>query len=101
MRYTVGARVRVQVSRVDLDGRKIDFRMVHEGDEGGIPARPRKVVDKTGGAAAELASVKGADRAAKAGTKAAKGRSAHPVRAAKTAARKSGGKPPAKAPRRR
>jgi predicted RNA-binding protein with RPS1 domain len=32
MRYAVGARVRVQVSRVDLDGRKIDFRMVREGD---------------------------------------------------------------------
>ena len=30
IRYTIGARVRVQVSRVDLDGRKIDFRWVHE-----------------------------------------------------------------------
>jgi ribonuclease R len=28
--YCVGARVRVQVSRVDLDGRKIDFRWVQE-----------------------------------------------------------------------
>ncbi|KQU66217.1 MULTISPECIES: ribonuclease R [unclassified Rhizobacter] len=101
VRYTVGARVRVQVSRVDLDGRKIDFRMVHEGADDGIPARPRKVVDKTSGAAAELASVKGADRAAKAGTKAAKGRAAHPVRAAKTAARKGGGKTAAKTARRR
>ena len=33
MRYVVGARVRVQVSRVDLDGRKIDFRMVREGED--------------------------------------------------------------------
>jgi ribonuclease R len=31
-RYAIGARVRIQVSRVDLDGRKIDFRLVHEGD---------------------------------------------------------------------
>jgi ribonuclease R len=30
IRYSIGARVRVQVSRVDLDGRKIDFRLVHE-----------------------------------------------------------------------
>ena len=32
MRYAIGSRVRVQVSRVDLDGRRIDFRLVHEGD---------------------------------------------------------------------
>ena len=30
IRYNVGARVRVQVSRVDLDGRKIDFRWVQD-----------------------------------------------------------------------
>ncbi len=33
IRYAVGSRVRVQVSRVDLDGRKIDFRLVRDGDE--------------------------------------------------------------------
>ena len=33
IRYVVGTRVRVQVSRVDLDGRKIDFRLVREGEE--------------------------------------------------------------------
>ena len=33
MRYAIGTRVQVQVSRVDLDGRKIDFRLVHEGEE--------------------------------------------------------------------
>jgi len=33
VRYGVGARVRVQVSRVDLDTRKIDFRLVREGAE--------------------------------------------------------------------
>ena len=40
VRYGVGTRVRVQVSRVDLDGRKIDFRMVREG-RGRAAARPR------------------------------------------------------------
>ncbi len=33
VRYVVGSRVRVQVSRVDLDGRRIDFRLVREGAE--------------------------------------------------------------------
>jgi ribonuclease R len=30
VRYAIGTRVRVQVSRVDLDGRRIDFRLVRE-----------------------------------------------------------------------
>ena len=34
IRYAIGTRVRVQVSRVDLDGRKIDFRLVTPGEEG-------------------------------------------------------------------
>ena len=33
IRYAIGSRVRVQVSRVDLDGRRIDFRLVHEGQD--------------------------------------------------------------------
>ncbi|MGH8829652.1 MAG: ribonuclease R [Polaromonas sp.] len=53
IRYAIGTRVRVQVSRVDLDGRKIDFRLVHEGEEkAGLLGRAMK--DKTGGHAAEL-----------------------------------------------
>jgi ribonuclease R len=31
-RYAIGTRVRIQVSRVDLDGRKIDFRLVSESE---------------------------------------------------------------------
>ncbi|WP_428424181.1 ribonuclease R [Methylibium sp.] len=57
VRYVVGSRVRVQVSRVDLDGRKIDFRLVHE--SGLSPRAPR---DKTASAVEELQAVKGADR---------------------------------------
>ncbi len=34
IRYAIGTRVQVQVSRVDLDGRKIDFRLVSPGEEG-------------------------------------------------------------------
>jgi len=93
-RYAVGSRVRVQVSRVDLDGRKIDFRMVDEGGETALIARARR--DKFGageknqdtGAVGELAAITHADRALKAAAKARAGKGGHPVRAAKTAARK-------------
>jgi ribonuclease R len=37
IRYAIGTRVRVQVSRVDLDGRRIDFRLVR--DEDGVQNR--------------------------------------------------------------
>ena len=40
IRYAIGSRVRVQVSRVDLDGRRIDFRLVTEGED--LPARTGK-----------------------------------------------------------
>ena len=33
MRYAIGTRVQVQVSRVDLDGRRIDFRLIHEAEK--------------------------------------------------------------------
>ncbi len=98
-RYTVGSRVRVQVSRVDLDGRKIDFRMVNEGEEAALMARARrdKFGDKAGSdrspggdAVGELAVVTQADRALKAARKAraGAGKGAPPVRAVKAAARK-------------
>ncbi|MBN8509994.1 MAG: ribonuclease R, partial [Burkholderiales bacterium] len=60
-RYTVGSRVRVQVSRVDLDGRRIDFRMVR--DEHAAPAtRSRGARD----AGTELRELQAADRRVKA-----------------------------------
>ena len=42
IRYAIGSRVQVQVSRVDLDGRKIDFRLVNAGDD----LLPRALRDK-------------------------------------------------------
>ncbi len=95
VRYVVGSRVRVQVSRVDLDGRKIDFRMVREGEDDVGQLRARR--DKLAAAAGELAAVKDTDRAVKAATKkkaraGAGSGAAHPVRATKSAARKAGGR---------
>jgi ribonuclease R len=67
VRYAVGSRVRVQVSRVDLDGRKIDFRLVRDG----LPAVPGKPPRERahGSASATLDSVKATDRAHKRATK--------------------------------
>ena len=43
IRYAIGARVRVQVSRVDLDGRKIDFRWVQDDDLLNIDTNLKKI----------------------------------------------------------
>jgi len=105
IRYIVGSRVRVQVSRVDLDGRKIDFRMVHEGQAERSLARARR--DKfgeraskasIGNASTELAAVELDDRAMKAASR-SRSRSAagHREPAAKmapVASSKSGGRAP-------
>ncbi len=74
IRYIIGSKVRVQVSRVDLDGRKIDFRMVSENDE--LPARPPR--DRAGSAAAEGRAGNAAKPAKSAN---AGGRAARPPRA--------------------
>ena len=99
VRYAVGSRVRVQVSRVDLDGRKIDFRMVRDGEEDLAMARAKRdrTAERHTSAVTELAAVKETDRATKAITKRkgfnASGARANPARAAKAPARKG----PAKA----
>jgi len=55
IRYAIGARVRVQVSRVDLDGRKIDFRLVHEAGDGFSTKGPKsRDAAKRGSSAAAL-----------------------------------------------
>ncbi len=100
VRYIVGSRVRVQVSRVDLDGRKIDFRMVRDGEDEALAQRLRR--DKAATlAGSELAALKQTDRAVKAvakgKSKIASAKSARPSRATKAAARKaSAGRPASK-----
>jgi ribonuclease R len=69
VRYAAGARVRVQVSRVDLDSRRIDFRMVREGDAERLLSRGRKAEPRR--ASDELASVQARDRAARQAAKTA------------------------------
>ena len=109
IRYVVGTRVRVQVSRVDLDGRKIDFRLVREGEEAttsSLRTRREKAAERTEAATSEIVALKDADRVVKAVAKskarARSGASSRPVRAGKTAVRKSAtGRPGARGTPRR
>jgi len=66
VRYGAGSRVRVQVSRVDLDGRKIDFRLVREDDGERLIARGRRdkpMAAPAANAVEALAAVHEKDRA--------------------------------------
>ena len=100
MRYALGTRVRVQVSRVDLDGRKIDFRLLHEGDDkAGLVSRAMK--DKAGGFPDELPSQeRGAGLQRSGRSTAAQGRQATLEAAAPPQARKrkTAAKKPAASP---
>jgi ribonuclease R len=83
IRYAIGTRVRVQVSRVDLDGRKIDFRLINEG-EALLALTNRAMKDKTGGHAGELpAQERGLARDGKGNRRAAAGAS-RPARGSRT-----------------
>ena len=65
VRYAIGSRVRVQVSRVDLDSRKIDFRLVREGETDALVDRKRKPA-AAASPTDELKAVKTRDRESKA-----------------------------------
>ena len=97
LRYAIGTRVRVQVSRVDLDGRKIDFRLVREGEE----LLTRAMKDKSGEGAdaprgdkrAEKMAGKGDSKrdkrsAARAGGASDRGLARSPIQALKAAVKK-------------
>jgi ribonuclease R len=108
IRYTMGTRVRVQVSRVDLDGRKIDFRMVREGEAERLLARGQ--AGAASSSVEALAAVKDADRIARGAARAAKaaqagrgskkaagaGRSTHVAKAAQGPLMESGVLPASK-----
>jgi ribonuclease R len=90
IRYAIGTRVRVQVSRVDLDGRKIDFRLVREGEELALRAMKDKGI-MPGGEPAKAASRRGARKKPEAASTAQSA-----MRALKTAVKKAAGKLKAK-----
>jgi ribonuclease R len=90
IRYAIGTRVRVQVSRVDLDGRKIDFRLVREGEE--LVTRAMKDKGVAGGphrgAATGVPAKSSSKRAAKKSAPEPKG----PIQALKVAVKKAAAK---------
>jgi ribonuclease R len=92
IRYAIGSRLRVQVSRVDLDGRKIDFRLVKEGEEFTARAMGEKGVPPPARAGKSSTSKASAKKASRKGEKAAD-------KPAKGAARKSSAKPKGRARR--
>jgi ribonuclease R len=93
IRYALGSRVQVQVSRVDLDGRRIDFRLVSGNDD----LLLRAMRDKTGTSGAPEGSAPPA-RAGKArrgretGSQGRQGGAQPPAQEVKSAGRKSAGK---------
>ena len=89
LRYAVGSRLRIQVSRVDLDGRKIDFRMVREGDE--LPGRAMrdKAVARDSGSGDAQPAARGARRRRTAEAEPAKSADASPKKKAGAASGQS------------
>ena len=111
VRYSVGDRVRVQVSRVDLDSRKIDFRIVREGQgplgeatgrskrRGGPRDGARDSSEGFESAQAQLAEVQRRDREVKRGGKSAgrgSKKGAAPSLRAEQRAQQGGAKPAGK-----
>jgi ribonuclease R len=90
IRYAIGTRVDIQVSRVDLDGRKIDFRLVQSGQ-----TLPSKLLLDKGSDSERSARQRGSRDQAPARAKAGKGSSVKVPSAEKRTAAKS------KAPRKR
>ena len=91
MRYAIGTRLQVQVSRVDLDGRRIDFRLIHEGE--GLVARGGK--DKELPRAAGSRDAPAGESANAAGKRRARKTSEPGVRASKSAGKsKEAGRKP-------
>src|SRR4029079_7457898 len=87
IRYAIGTRLRVQVSRVDLDGRKIDFRLVREDEEFMARAMKEKGLAPRGDGVPVKASTKRAAKKAAAGKKAET-----PLDAVKSVAKKAAAK---------
>ncbi len=79
IRYAIGTRVRVQVSRVDLDGRRIDFRLVREDEDLLGRAMKDKGAVPTDGVPAKASSTRAGRNKGE-----ARGDGAHVPRAAQT-----------------
>jgi ribonuclease R len=98
-RYAIGSRLNVQVSRVDLDGRKIDFRLVREGEGGdkllGKGRKDRPSRDAPSSSREELQLLQERDRAVRKAGRDTAGKTAVGAKGKHAGARKTAAKPPA------
>lgn len=90
IRYALGSKVRVQVSRVDLDGRRIDFRLVR--DDADLVMRAMR--DKTGSEDADTSARRNGGKKARGAAFPVQGR--QPAGAARPTRGSRGARPPGK-----
>lgn len=90
IRYALGSKVRVQVSRVDLDGRRIDFRLVR--DDADLVMRAMR--DKTGSEDADTSARRNGGKKARGAVFPVQGR--QPAGAARPTRGSRGARPPGK-----
>ena len=90
IRYALGSKVRVQVSRVDLDGRRIDFRLVRDDAE----LVMRAMRDKTGSEDADASVRRNGGKKARGAAFPVQGR--QPAGAARPTRGSRGARPPGK-----
>jgi ribonuclease R len=90
MRFGIGSKLVVQVSRVDLDGRRVEFRLVPEVN--GTATRPGGLEDAGRSAVAKLAAVEKAVHSRKREAKLAKSEGAPRKRAGTQRAKASAGR---------
>ncbi len=99
IRYRLSDRVRVQVSRVDLDARKIDFRLVRDTPVKPGGGRPMPAVDKSGGEGGpRLRPLPGGEDPRRKKAPSAPSAAVKEARAARGAAKTAKKRPAAKAP---
>ena len=90
IRYALGSKVRVQVSRVDLDGRRIDFRLVRDDAE----LVMRAMRDKTGSEDADASARRNGGKKARGAAFPVQGR--QPAGATRPSRGSRGARPPGK-----
>jgi ribonuclease R len=102
IRYAIGSRVMVQVSRVDLDGRKIDFRLVRDPLEPQLRGRDKdKPARKSSRESAELDGSASRRRGSDKSSGVPQGRASQsPLQALKAAVKKAVGFKKGRKPRR-
>lgn len=97
IRYAIGTRVRIQVSRVDLDGRKIDFRLVPDGQQRAPRSGRERHADRAESRDAMPLKSKGKAKARTPTAEPPEAARPTPIQALKSAVKKAAARKPVKA----